>query len=255
MMSFQREILGLLLVMAVFVPACRRAPSGIIVSCAGDSLTERGYPRYLRAALGRRGVRARVFNHGRSGNTTREYLAYLDGAAGEIGKERPDFVLIGLGTNDVRVDGDHVTGEEFAKNLRSIVAVFREFRNRSGDRPEILLAAAPPVPHGTPYPFGPGSADRVTREINPAIRAVAESLGAGFVDNYSPLARAPELLPEVHPLPEGYRIMAENWAAAIASRLEGRGRGAALHLPGLGDKIQSSPTIFSVRQKPWRKIS
>jgi len=223
-MSLPRPARVLFLLLAVLSVSCRREPSAIIVSCVGDSLTAQGYPRYLRAALGRRGIRARVVNHGRSGNTTREYLAYLKAAEGDLGKERPDFVLVGLGTNDARIDGDHTTAAEFERNFRAILAVLGKFRTRSGRRPEILLGAAPPIPAGTPYPFGPGSPARLAGEINPAIEALARSHDAGFVDNYALFMRSPELLPDVHPLPEGYAAMAENWARAVSDRLPGRDR-------------------------------
>ena len=223
-MSFFRAVSFLFLLPAVFSASCRKAPSGIIVLCAGDSLTEQGYPRYLKAALGKSGVRSRILNCGRSGNTSREYLAYLRKAKDTLGKERPDIVLIELGTNDVRIDGDHASNQAFEENLRAIIAIFRDSRNRAGEPPEILLAAVPPVPRGTPFPFGPESPDRVTADINPVVEAVSRSLKAGFVDNYSLFARSPVLLPGVHPSPAGYRAMAENWARAIRSKLPRQGR-------------------------------
>jgi lysophospholipase L1-like esterase len=223
-MSFFRAVSFLFLLPAVFSASCRRAPSGIIVLCAGDSLTEQGYPRYLKAALGKSGVRSRILNYGRSGNTSREYLEYLKGAKDKLRKGRPDFVLIELGTNDVRIDGDHTSKEAFEENLRAIVAIFQDARDRAGRPPEILLAAVPPVPPGTAFPFGPESPGRVTAEINPVVEAVSRSMKAGLVDNYSLFSRSPALLPGVHPSPDGYRAMAENWALAIRSRLPRLGR-------------------------------
>jgi lysophospholipase L1-like esterase len=223
-MRLTRAVSIICLVAAVLSASCRESPSGTIVFCAGDSLTEQGYPPYLKAALGRQGIRARVRNHGRSGNTSREYLAYLRKAREGLKEERPDIVLIELGTNDVRIDGDHVAKDEFERNLRDIVTVFRGFKARSGRTPEIFLSLIPPVPTGTASPFGPGSPGRVTAEINPAIEAVSRSLGTGLVDNFSLFAASPGLLPGVHPSSEGYKAMAENWAVAVAARSPRPGR-------------------------------
>jgi lysophospholipase L1-like esterase len=199
--------------------ACTSPDRGVIILCAGDSLTEQGYPRYLRAAIRADGVRARVLNYGRSGNTSAEYLAFLENDKSRLAAERPDIVLVELGTNDVRVDGDRATAADFERNLRAIVAVFKDFQTRAGQPPAVFLASVPPVPAGTPFPFGPDSGERVAREINPAVRAVCRDLGAGFVDNHSLFEASPELLPGVHPGPKGYEAMAANWYAAIRGRL------------------------------------
>ena len=204
-----------LLVLLAVLTSCRGRPGGIIIFCAGDSITEQGYPRFLRESLRSEGVKARVLNHGRSGNTSAEYLSFLKGNFDTLRDERPDIVLVELGTNDVRVDGDRVSREEFKRNMREIVGIFRDFKTRSGGRPAILLAAIPPIPDGTGFPFGPESGQRVTAEINPAVKAVCMETHAVFVDNYSLIAGSPGLLPGVHPGPEGYRAMARNWHLAM----------------------------------------
>ena len=190
-------------------------PRNIIILCAGDSITEQGYPPFLRESLRDEGVKARVLNHGRSGNTSAEYLSFLKGNFDTLRDERPDIILVELGTNDVRVDGDRVSREEFKRNIREIVGIFRDFKTRSGGRPAILLASIPPVPDGMAFPFGPESGQRVIAEINPAVEAVCKETHAVFVDNYSLFAGSPGLLPGVHPGPEGYRAMARNWHMAM----------------------------------------
>jgi lysophospholipase L1-like esterase len=203
---------------AVFC-SCSGPERGVVILCAGDSITEQGYPRFLRAALRADGVRARVLNYGRSGNTSAEYLSFLNGNKERLGAERPDIVLLELGTNDVRADGDSATAADFERNIRKIVGVFKGFRTRTGAPPAVFLAAVPPVPEGTPFPFGPDSGSRVVSGINPAVRAVCADLGIGFVDNYALFASAPDLLPGVHPSPKGYEAMAGNWYSAIRDRL------------------------------------
>lgn len=219
-MNARRAIAGGLIAAALAAfGSCSRPGRGVVILCAGDSLTEQGYPRFLRAALRKDGVRARVLNYGRSGNTSAEYLAFLKGNKDRLGAERPDLVLLELGTNDVRVDGDGATAADFERNSREIVGIFRGFRTRAGEPPAVFMAAIPPVPGGTPFPFGPDSGSRVVSGINPAVRRICADLGIGFVDNYALFAASPDLLPGVHPSPEGYEAMAANWYSAIRDRL------------------------------------
>ncbi|MHB8094000.1 MAG: SGNH/GDSL hydrolase family protein [Candidatus Aminicenantales bacterium] len=215
-----------LLFIILALAACsreERPAGGVIVLCAGDSITELGYSRYLAREFRNEGIRARVLNHGRSGNTSAEYLRWLrNGADRRLRRERPDFILVELGTNDVRMDGDRVSREAFAENLKEIVSIFREFRTRFGSRPAILVATIPPIPEGTPYPFGPEAIRRVDEEINPEIRKLCLEMGIAPVDIHALFSASPELLPGVHPSPDGYRAMAANWAATVRELRENR---------------------------------
>lgn len=208
--------------LAVFfaVWGCTARTGGVIILCAGDSITEEGYPRLLQQALKKENMRARVLNYGRSGNTTGEYLKFLRGRADALKSETPDVILLQLGTNDVRFDGDQTTLPDFERNLSEIISIFRGFRNRGG-RPSILLISTiPPVPETVPFPFTPESSRRVVEEINPAIRALASESALPLVDNYALFAGAPELLPGVHPSREGYRRLAMNWLQAFRPFLD-----------------------------------
>ena len=132
-----------------------------------------------------------------------------------MAKEHPDFILLQLGTNDVRVDGDRTATEEFGRNLKTIIGIFREFIDRRGDRARLFLATITPLPESFSPPFGQCSRDRVVEEINPLIRAIAAAERLPVVDNYSPFLRSPEFLPDVHPTSEGYRLMARDWLEAL----------------------------------------
>jgi len=193
---------------------CAPSGRGVIVFCAGDSLTEAAYPRDLRRILAAEGISARVLNHGRSGMTSGEYLNHLVRERARLIEEKPDVVLLQLGTNDVRIDGDSTPVEKFRENMEGILGVFRTFRSRSGKIPVILLATVPDTPV-TPPNFDASSARRVRDEINPAIRDLAAAEGIAVVDQHAVFVRRPELLPEVHPLREGYRLMAEAWREAL----------------------------------------
>jgi lysophospholipase L1-like esterase len=208
---------SVVLLVPFFVSFCGSSPRGVIILCAGDSLTAEAYPHFLQQILNREGPRARVVNYGRSGHTSGEYLSYLVRNRETLAAERPDFILFQLGTNDVRTDVDHTTTAAFIGNMKRIVAVFREFRSRSGKAPTVFLAMIPPIPEGTPLPFTAESSRRVTEDINPAIREISDEDKLILVDNYRLFVEAPGLLPGVHPSPEGYRRLAENWFSTLKS--------------------------------------
>ncbi len=200
--------------------ACSPPPKrNVIVLCAGDSLTELGYPRHLKRLMERGGVRARVLNRGRSGNTSGEYLSHLERSRARLEETHPDFILIMLGTNDVRFDGDRTEAAEFERNMRGILDTFSRFKTRSGDASRLLLALIPPVPAGAGFPFSPASAERIEKEINPILRRLAAEKNLDLVDQHSLFAADPSLLPGVHPTEEGYRRMAELWLEALKPHL------------------------------------
>jgi len=209
---------GLTLVLAAFLAAgCVPSGRGIIVLCAGDSLTEAAYPQFLRRMLNAEGIAARVLNYGRSGFTSGEYLNYLVKSRDQLVEEKPDVILLELGTNDVRVDHDATPTDRFRMNMKEILGVFRTFRSRSGKIPMILIATIPDIPE-TPPNFNAESARRVEAEINPAIRDIAAEAGITVVDQHAVFVRRPDLLPDVHPVREGYRLMAEAWREALRPR-------------------------------------
>ena len=195
--------------------ACSSSPRGVIILCAGDSLTDSEYPRHLHRLFVGEGRRTRVLNCGRKGNTSGEFLRFLKQQGPALAREHPDFVLLQLGTNDVRVDGDHTPADAFANNMREIIGLFREFSDRRGERVRILLATIPPLPERYSFPFGSDSAGRVVREINPLVRKIAAEEKLVLVDNYGLFLRSPELLPDVHPTGAGYRLLARNWYDAL----------------------------------------
>jgi len=206
---------GLCLLIFALLSSCSSSPKSYIIFCAGDSLTEAGYPRFLKSFLKRDGIRAKVLNRGKSGFTSREYLVYLTENRTVLAENHPDFILLQLGTNDVRTDHDHTTADEFYANMKQIIRLFRDFTTRSGNDPRILVAAIPPVPADTPFPFAPASTERIKQEINPLIQKLAVEEKLSLVDNFSVFLDNPHLLPEVHPTDQGYEFMAKNWYNAL----------------------------------------
>jgi len=221
-MQIQLGRWSVVLLMPFVVSACSSSPRGVIILCAGDSITAEAYPHFLQRLMNREGPRARVLNYGRSGNTAGEYLAYLARNRDKLAAERPDFVLLELGTNDLRADADFTPTDAFAARMKEVVAVFRSFRNRAGQPTRVLLATIPPVPEGTPFPFTPESVRRVAAEVNPAIRALAEAEGLPLLDVHGLFLENPDLLPGIHPSAEGYRRLARAWHEFLKPFLRSR---------------------------------
>ncbi len=206
---------AMLFLAVLMLAACSSRPRSFIILCAGDSLTEQGYPSHLEKLLAQSGVRARVRNYGRSGFTSGEYLRFLEARRTSLEVEQPDFVLLQLGTNDVRLDGDHTPAEVFENNMRRIIGIFSDFRTRWSRRPLILLASIPPVPEETGFPFSPESSARVREEINPVMKRLSAELRLPLIDNFVLFRDRPGLLRDVHPTEEGYQRMAANWYAGL----------------------------------------
>jgi len=210
------------LVIILLLSSCSGSPKGIIIFCAGDSITEADYPRFLHQILKKDGIRAKVLNYGRSGFTSGEYLNFLRKNKNRLTAEQPDFILLQLGTNDVRFDHDSTSGEEFYSNMKETIKIFGSFRNRSGKESTILLATIPPIPDGSLFPFTSESQSRTTEEINPFIKRISDEEKVILVDNYTFFVQSPHLLPEVHPSREGYRHLAQNWHDALKPLLSNK---------------------------------
>ena len=209
-----------LFILFALLPACSPSQRGVIVLCAGDSLTESPYPKFLENILNTAGIRAKVFNFGRSGTTTGEYLSYLLENKEFLAGKHPDIVCLLLGTNDVRNDHDNTSSDLVYSNLKDIIAIFSRFKDPDGNKTRILLSTIPPIPDGVPFPFNSESQERVLHEINPLILKIGKEENLPVVDNTSLFLKEPHLLPEVHPTEEGYRRLAQNWFEALKPHLK-----------------------------------
>jgi len=188
-----------------------------VVLCLGDSITAGEYPTFLQDLLDEAKVRARVYNCGMPGYTSGAYLEFLR-SFGLFRAVRPDFVLLQLGTNDARTDFAHTETTKFRRNMTEIVRLLRE-ELYPGRPPQVLISTVPPILPG-PAVFTEESARRIAREINPAVRDIAEKLGLGLVDNYRLFEPHPDWLADgVHPTEEGYRAMAKNWFDALSGAM------------------------------------
>ncbi len=192
--------------------------SGQVILCLGDSLTASGYPDHLQTVLKGKGIRARVLNKGINGHTSGEYLHFLK-RSDFLKDVTPDAVLLMLGTNDVRIDADRTPAKRFIENMEQIVVEIQA--QAFADRPHFrfMIATIPPINGDALLPtFNKDSIRRVKEEINPAIKTIAKKYALTLVDNHGLFYGRMELIPDVHPTEEGYRIMAENWAEAITQK-------------------------------------
>ncbi len=204
-----------LFILFALLLTCSPSQRGVIVLCAGDSLTESPYPRFLKNILSTAGIRAKILNYGRSGNTTGEYLSYLLNNKESLAEKHPDIICLLLGTNDVRNDHDRTSSDLVYSNLKTILAIFSKFKDLDGNKTQILLSTIPPIPDGVPFPFTIESQERVVNEINPLIVKIGKEENLPVVDNTTLFLKEPGLLPEVHPTEEGYRRLAQNWFEAL----------------------------------------
>lgn len=200
---------------------CRREPAtpaltGLpVILCAGDSITAASYPGYLQELLARDGLLVQVINAGVKGDNTAEYINYLEKSR-IVERTDPSWILLQLGTNDLRIDNHATTTEQFRTNLESILDRIGRHRSQDGSSPRVILATIPPIPVEIRWRFNVGSRVRVETEINPAIRDIASRRGLLLADNHSLFATRPSLLPDIHPSEEGYRVLAEAWYRIIA---------------------------------------
>lgn len=220
-MRVGRGLLAAALALALPLAGCRgEAPPPLppVVLCAGDSITAGGYPWYLQRRLDEAGQRLKVINAGEKGNTSGEYLGFLR-RSGIVAQTNPRWVLLQLGTNDVRSDGDATSAENFRENLEAILGVVAGHKNPDGSSPRVLLATIPPVPVEIAGHFNAPSRLRVESEINPAIREIAGRRQLALVDTHGLFAARPDLLPGVHPNEKGYRALADAWYDTLAPLL------------------------------------
>ena len=223
----------LLLLLHFLASGCRREPvvpalSGLpVILCAGDSITAASYPKHLKKLLTQDGLQVQVINAGAKGDSTAEYIRFLEKSQ-IIERTDPSWVILQLGTNDLRIDSHATTTGQFRKNLEAILDRIGRHRNKDGSSPQIILATIPPIPVEVPWHFNAVSRARVEAEINPAIRDIARRRGLILADVHALFSGRPELLPEIHPSEKGYQALAEAWhrilAPLVSSAAERRNR-------------------------------
>jgi lysophospholipase L1-like esterase len=208
-------VLIIILIMAVMIFYAKLAKNdvntAINVYCAGDSITAASYPEHLEKLLKSINKNVHVINKGVPGHNSSQYLKYMRETNFPNKNEQINFVLLQLGTNDVRIDTDHLSTDSFIKNMKEIIHKFKNHKNKDMSSPKVFLSTIPPVVVKIPHFFDETSRERVEKEINPAIIKIGQEEGCPVIDNHKLFIEVPSLLPEIHPNEDGYKAMAENW--------------------------------------------
>lgn len=153
--------------------------------------------------LKKRETGIRAISLGRPGDTSGEYLRYFS-KSGVLEKYNPGFIVLMLGTNDVRVDYDNTPTPEYKKNMLEIIDIIREYEKKEGKDIKIFIATIPPIFTPDLETFTKSSALRIKEEILPAIKEIAFERELKIINIHSLFMRNKDLLPGIHPTPGGY---------------------------------------------------
>jgi acyl-CoA thioesterase I len=190
----------------------------IKVACVGNSITAgsrlngaKTYPQQLQLLLGT-GYEVRNFGH--SGATAQRHtpIPYWKQTVYSSAKEwQPDIVIIKLGTNDSKLDGDRYWRDEktFYKDYADLVDTFRLLQSN----PKIYVCYPIPVFKDGQYTI---SESVVTGNIIPTIKKIARQKELTLIDLYSPFVGRMDLIYKehdkddlIHPNGEGAKFLAE----------------------------------------------
>jgi lysophospholipase L1-like esterase len=158
-------------------------------------------------------------NRGVSGQTSSQMLLRFHQDVIDL---KPKIVVILAGTNDFAENTGPVTLEQVEGNLISMAQLAR-----ANDIRVVLCSVLPSI-HFSWHPELPNPAPRIAA-LNKWLEAYAAENSYVYVDYYSamkdPAGGLPQKLSKdgVHPLPEGYAIMAPLAESGIEEALKGKG--------------------------------
>lgn len=125
-------------------------------------------------------------NNGRQHlNALRNINTFLDNAQEQAGKDRPDYVIVCLGTNDTKKDFAERQGEvipNFSKLLDSI----KSHKLIKKSKAKLIFVTPPPVRAKNIAAKFEGGSERLNRLI-PELKATAAKKGFEVIDIYHPL--------------------------------------------------------------------
>ena len=186
------------------------------IACVGDSITAGfglsnpsvdSYPARLQLLLGTGGFL--VSNYGSSGTTllTNGDDPYIQsGQWAASTNSHPDVVVIMLGANDSKPNGNSSKLSSFSSDYQWMIGVYGNIVLSSGTHPRIILCTPPPVFGTGAYSIDPLV---VSNTISPDVRTVAASNNLQLIDMQTLLAGHPEWTQDnVHPNQQGTAVMA-----------------------------------------------
>lgn len=189
------------------------------VACIGNSITfgygikdriKNAYPAQLNRMLGEN---YEVKNFGVSGKTllSKGNAPYIEtGAYKNALAYEPDIVIIKLGTNDSK-DFNWIYKRDFEIDYQNLLKSFQNLKSK----PTIYMCLVAPV-----YEKGRKiSAEIVTNEVNPRIKAIAQEQQLNLIDLYTPLLDKGDYFPDaIHPNGQGAGEMAKIVYEAITGK-------------------------------------
>ncbi len=180
----------------------------IRVLCAGDSITQRGYPEVLQGLLG---GRYRVRNAGHSGVTALKNAGTRSFPNANPRKDDADIVVVMLGTNDTKAETWAVAKGDFAKDYQALIDSFKALPSK----PLIFLAISPPIFKGE---SGKGFSNQNLDEAKVMMRQLVTDNGLEVIDVHAATSAHKEAFPDgVHPDDAGKQLIASAVATAITS--------------------------------------
>jgi lysophospholipase L1-like esterase len=207
-----RKIVGLVLLILLMMCA-DKLTDDLVICCVGDSIM-RPIPSHLKELMS--GVERKVvfIEWARGGKTVRRYLNFFKRRFRSRRTVRPDFIIIQLGTNDIRslIAGEYML-DQFVIDIKEIVNEFMTYSNIKGSPSQVLIANVP-----FRYDEKFEQLNSYIKEIlNPTIEIVAKEEGIYLVDNNRILSNKPHLYsPDgVHPNVTGEKVLAQGWLIAI----------------------------------------
>lgn len=205
------RIFLLITVMVIFSLCSRRPGNSVTVVCMGDSLTSSSYgnyPSHLKKLFARKKIESKIVSLARPGNTSGEYLKYIKNSD-PLKNIKSDMVVLMLGTNDVRVDGDRTSTPAFISNMLQIIRRIKLSVKDQGKEIKIFIATPPPIFVTDLATFNEESVTRIKTEIVPAIKKISNDEKLFLIDINNFFNENRSLLPGIHPSPAGYYKMAK----------------------------------------------
>ncbi len=191
------------------------------ILCLGDSLTKSGYgsyPDHLERILGK--DHFEIMTRTMAGNTSGEYLRYLKGK-GFVDQYNPAIILLMLGTNDVRIDGDQTSVEKFKKNMEEILTIISSKISHSFSTVKVFLILPPPIMTIDSPLFDDSSKIRLEEEIIPALKRIAVKRKIPLIDLFNFFKHKKDLFPGIHPNRKGYLLMAKFIGKELLNHIKG----------------------------------
>ena len=184
------------------------ADKPIRVLCAGDSITQRGYPEVLQTLLG---AGYSVRNAGHSGTTAMKHAGTRSYPDADARRDDADIVVIMLGTNDAKVESWSAHRDEFAADYRAVIASFKNLRSH----PKVWVSLSPPVFKAE---GGGGFSAKNVEEMVGITRTIATELACPIIDVHAAaMGQGDKFGDGVHPNDAGKLLIATTVKDAITA--------------------------------------